>query len=105
MVVYTCTHTHTQGDGRYAISNSKDQSIKLWDMRRFASQEGVEATLNAVKNQGWDYRFQMVPKSRTSLYKCLKGLKKEVIFISKLFSAKPDFPRRGGIRKNTLPCV
>ena len=30
-----------QGDGRYLISNSKDQTIKLWDMRKFASKDSV----------------------------------------------------------------
>ena len=59
------THTlpsHTQGDGRYLITNSKDQSIKLWDIRKFSSEEGIQATLDKVKHQGWDYRYQSVPK-------------------------------------------
>ena len=34
----------TQGDGRYLISNSKDQTIKLWDMRRFSSEEAIRVT-------------------------------------------------------------
>jgi WD repeat-containing protein 23 len=29
-----------QGDGRYLITSSKDQSIKLWDMRKFSDAEG-----------------------------------------------------------------
>jgi len=28
------THLDSKGDGRYLISNSKDQSIKLWDIRK-----------------------------------------------------------------------
>ena len=57
------THIHTQGDNRYLITNSKDQSIKLWDMRKFSRQEGVEATLSKVQQQTWDYRWQNVPKN------------------------------------------
>ena len=57
------THIHAQGDNRYLITNSKDQSIKLWDMRKFSRQEGVEATLSKVQQQTWDYRWQNVPKN------------------------------------------
>ena len=31
-----------QGDGRYLISNCKDQSIKLWDVRKFSGQSALE---------------------------------------------------------------
>ena len=51
-----------QGDGRYLITNSKDQSIKLWDVRRFSPKEGMEATLSRVQQQDWDYRYMNVPK-------------------------------------------
>ncbi|ETE67970.1 DDB1- and CUL4-associated factor 11, partial [Ophiophagus hannah] len=50
------------GDARYLISNSKDQTIKLWDMRKFSGQEGLEASRHAVTQQIWDYRWQQVPK-------------------------------------------
>ncbi|CAF1060317.1 unnamed protein product, partial [Didymodactylos carnosus] len=36
------TFIDSRGDTRYMISNSKDQSIKLWDMRRFANNEATE---------------------------------------------------------------
>ncbi|XP_036096759.1 DDB1- and CUL4-associated factor 11 isoform X4 [Molossus molossus] len=51
-----------QGDARYLISNSKDQTIKLWDIRRFSSREGMEASRQAATQQNWDYRWQQVPK-------------------------------------------
>ena len=47
-------------DTRYLISNSKDQSIKLWDMRRFADESTVKrsyAIFNEL-DQGWDYRYE-----------------------------------------------
>lgn len=28
-----CPPAHLQGDGRYLISNAKDQTVKLWDLR------------------------------------------------------------------------
>ncbi|XP_067945262.1 DDB1- and CUL4-associated factor 11-like [Watersipora subatra] len=52
------THIDSRGDGRYLITNSKDQSIKLWDIRKFATSEGIEATKHAVSKQDWDYRWQ-----------------------------------------------
>ena len=55
-------NTHAQGDSRYLITNSKDQSIKLWDVRKFSPREGMEATLSRVQQQTWDYRWQNVPK-------------------------------------------
>ena len=45
-----------QGDGRYLITNSKDQSIKLWDLRRFSGRSAVERSRAAVNGQRWDYR-------------------------------------------------
>lgn len=51
-----------QGDARYLISNSKDQSIKLWDIRKFSPKEGLAASRQAVTQQNWDYRWQQVPQ-------------------------------------------
>ncbi|KAJ8268047.1 hypothetical protein COCON_G00132190 [Conger conger] len=55
------TFIHSKGDARYLISNSKDQSIKLWDVRRFSPGEGLAASRLAVTQQTWDYRWQQVP--------------------------------------------
>ena len=44
------------------ITNSKDQSIKLWDLRKFSSSCGEKATLDHVRMQMWDYRWENVPK-------------------------------------------
>jgi WD repeat-containing protein 23 len=46
-------------DTRYLISNSKDQSIKLWDMRRFADQSTINKSNKLANriNNNWDYRY------------------------------------------------
>lgn len=51
------THIDSKNDARYLITNSKDQSIKLWDIRKFATSEGIEATKRQVALQDWDYRW------------------------------------------------
>ncbi|XP_039354222.1 DDB1- and CUL4-associated factor 11 [Mauremys reevesii] len=56
------TFIDSKGDARYLISNSKDQTIKLWDIRRLSGREGLEASRQAVTQQNWDYRWQQVPK-------------------------------------------
>ena len=39
------THISSRGDGRYFISNSKDQSIKLWDIRMLCDQRSDPTTV------------------------------------------------------------
>lgn len=52
-------------DTRYLISNSKDQTIKLWDMRRFADLPTVErcGKASARSNHRWDYRVGPQPQA------------------------------------------
>ena len=47
------TFIDSKGDGRYFISNSKDQSIRLWDVRKMHTQ-GPSA--DRLPSYGWDYR-------------------------------------------------
>lgn len=56
---YGLTYVDLKGDGRYLITNSKDQSIKLWDMRAFSSLDAVRYTRNWSVNKKWDYRYQL----------------------------------------------
>lgn len=56
------THVCSKGDARYLISNSKDQTLKLWDVRCFSDKAAIEETKKAVSSQRWDYRWQTVPK-------------------------------------------
>ncbi|XP_074593052.1 DDB1- and CUL4-associated factor 11 [Brevipalpus obovatus] len=51
----------SRGDGRHLISNSKDQSIKLWDMRKFCPVEKLPSKID-ILGLDWDYRWQDVPK-------------------------------------------
>uniref|UniRef100_H3AN30 DDB1 and CUL4 associated factor 11 n=1 Tax=Latimeria chalumnae TaxID=7897 RepID=H3AN30_LATCH len=59
----------SRGDARYLISNSKDQTVKLWDIRKFSPREGLEASRQAVTQQNWDYRWQQVPKRALKKHK------------------------------------
>ncbi|XP_052816129.1 DDB1- and CUL4-associated factor 11-like isoform X2 [Mya arenaria] len=56
------TFIDSKGDSRYLLSNSKDQTMKLWDVRNFSPQDAIEQTKRAVSKQRWDYRWQQVPK-------------------------------------------
>ncbi|XP_011264548.1 DDB1- and CUL4-associated factor 11 isoform X2 [Camponotus floridanus] len=56
------THIDSRGDGRYLISNSKDQSIKLWDIRKCSSHRAEEIARQFVNRQHWDYRWQRMPE-------------------------------------------
>ncbi|XP_046454954.1 DDB1- and CUL4-associated factor 11-like isoform X2 [Daphnia pulex] len=55
------TFVDSRGDGRHLITNSKDQSIKLWDMRKFSGNEVQQKTRMLMNAQSWDYSFQNVP--------------------------------------------
>jgi len=67
------THIDPRRDGRHLITNSKDQSIKLWDIRKFSNCNAIEMSKQAVSNQRWDYRWQRVPKHVGSSRKKLEG--------------------------------
>ncbi|CAL4910378.1 unnamed protein product [Urochloa decumbens] len=51
------TFIDSRGDGRYFISNCKDQRIKLWDIRKMSS--GVRT--RPMKMVDWDYRWMPFP--------------------------------------------
>ncbi|KAK9281382.1 hypothetical protein L1049_004282 [Liquidambar formosana] len=58
------TFLDSHGDGRYFISNGKDQAIKLWDIRRMSS----NVTCNPVpKDYEWDYRWRDYPRQARDL--------------------------------------
>ncbi|XP_013410755.1 DDB1- and CUL4-associated factor 11 isoform X2 [Lingula anatina] len=66
------TFIDSKNDSRYLLSNSKDQSIKLWDMRKFSSDDAIRGTKRAVARQNWDYRWPPVP-ARVKKVKHVEG--------------------------------
>ncbi|KAF5462574.1 hypothetical protein F2P56_018565 [Juglans regia] len=58
------TFIDSRGDGRYLISNGKDQTIKLWDIRRMSS----SVTCNSgFRSYEWDYRWMDYPPQAKDL--------------------------------------
>lgn len=55
------TFIDARDDARHIITNSKDQSIKLWDLRKFANNRSIELTKDAIRHRGWDYRWGSGP--------------------------------------------
>ncbi|XP_047325037.1 LEC14B protein isoform X2 [Impatiens glandulifera] len=55
----------SRGDGRYFISNGKDQMIKLWDIRKMSSNS--KGNNQGYRNYEWDYRWMEYPSPGTSL--------------------------------------
>ncbi|CAK9798391.1 DDB1- and CUL4-associated factor 11 [Anthophora quadrimaculata] len=67
------TYIDPRGDGRHLITNSKDQTIKLWDVRAFSDHNGEQNTRKAVGNRNWDYRWQRVPNRLYKARNMLEG--------------------------------
>lgn len=49
------THVAPKGDGRYVISNGKDQVLRLWDLRKMRSHNDWNGR-NQYGHDGFDYR-------------------------------------------------
>ena len=54
-------HVSPKGDGRYFISNSKDQSIKLWDLRGMRTNSTYNPQQKKIARYHWDYRWMEYP--------------------------------------------
>ncbi|GFR62296.1 DDB1- and CUL4-associated factor 11 [Elysia marginata] len=63
------TFIDSKGDSRYFISNCKDQTLKLWDARKFSDLSTVAETKRIVSSMRWDYRWERAPRKR------VKGVK------------------------------
>ncbi|DBB09677.1 TPA: hypothetical protein ACH3X3_001323 [Trebouxia sp. C0006] len=57
------THLDPKGDGRYLISNCKDQTIKLWDLRNMMEPRQYDPKLIREQELAfrWDYRWEEYP--------------------------------------------
>ncbi|RDX51000.1 WD40 repeat-like protein [Lentinus brumalis] len=61
------THVSAKGDGRYVISNGKDQILRLWDLRMMRSNSEFEAAAGRGRSYGipgYDYRGDAYPRPR-----------------------------------------
>lgn len=68
------TFIDKKGDGRYLISNSKDQTIKLWDLRCFsAGKKAICESRSLSFSSHWDYRWQAVPRLIKNNSQRMKG--------------------------------
>lgn len=54
------TFVSSKGDGRYVITNGKDQTLKLWDIRMMMERVEFDKMVRKDYNSGFDYRW-MVP--------------------------------------------
>ena len=53
------TFVATKGDGRYVISNGKDQTLKLWDIRKMMEPSAYEQLPRKNYQSGYDYRWMV----------------------------------------------
>ncbi|EMC98014.1 hypothetical protein BAUCODRAFT_32020 [Baudoinia panamericana UAMH 10762] len=51
------TYIDSKGDGRYVISNGKDQTCKLWDLRKMINTDVAERINPQNYTTNFDYRF------------------------------------------------
>jgi WD repeat-containing protein 23 len=52
------TNVSAKGDGRYVISNGKDQALRLWDLRKMRTNAEYEAVVDEdYCIGGYDYRY------------------------------------------------
>ncbi|KAG6851328.1 hypothetical protein H0H93_005726 [Arthromyces matolae] len=61
------TYVSAKGDGRYLVSNGKDQTMRLWDLRRMRSSEDFESVQRKRYGaSGFDYRYPPYPGPRVA---------------------------------------
>ncbi|KAJ6541801.1 WD40-repeat-containing domain protein [Mycena capillaripes] len=58
------TYVSAKGDGRYVISNGKDQKLRLWDLRKMRTNQDLEAVQNHDYGTNYDYRYPHYPRPR-----------------------------------------
>ncbi|CDO75481.1 hypothetical protein BN946_scf184935.g17 [Trametes cinnabarina] len=64
-MIFGITYVSAKGDGRYVISNGKDQILRLWDLRMMRSNSEFESV--AKQHYGiphFDYRGENYPRPR-----------------------------------------
>jgi WD40 repeat protein len=68
------TYVDSKGDGRYVLSNAKDQTAKLWDLRKMMSKEKADGidpnaytTRFEYRSDGYDPTSGLIPTIARSL--------------------------------------
>ncbi|KAL9600624.1 MAG: hypothetical protein Q9219_003057 [cf. Caloplaca sp. 3 TL-2023] len=56
------TYVDSKGDGRYVLSNGKDQTMKLWDLRKMVSTDKAPKHRHKRYSTSFDYRFMAYPE-------------------------------------------
>ncbi|KAH0838129.1 WD40-repeat-containing domain protein [Lanmaoa asiatica] len=57
------TNVSAKGDGRYVISNGKDQALRLWDLRKMCSSDDFDSFAHRdYRCHSYDYRYGHFPK-------------------------------------------
>ena len=56
------TYVDSKGDGRYVLSNGKDQTMKLWDLRKMMPTDKASKLDTARYTTGFDYRHMAYPE-------------------------------------------
>jgi len=79
------TFVATKGDGRYLISNGKDQTLKLWDIRKMMEPGEFDALARKDYCSGFDYRWMVLTHweaayVRTTLDLCLRNIRMIVVW-------------------------
>jgi DDB1- and CUL4-associated factor 11 len=62
------TFVASKGDGRYVISNGKDQTLKLWDIRKMMERSDFDALPRKDFCCGFDYRWMVIPHYSLTLF-------------------------------------
>ena len=58
------TYVDSKGDGRYVLSNAKDQTAKLWDLRKMISAEKADQIDPSKYTTEFEYRTSTFDESR-----------------------------------------
>jgi WD repeat-containing protein 23 len=51
------TYVSPKGDGRYIISNGKDQALRLWDLRKMRGNSEFDVIKNTDYTSGFNYLY------------------------------------------------